>query len=190
MKYNYLTFLLLLLLAISATSCNSSSSSSNTASAVSSALEIDDLLANAESLTDKEVTIEGVCTHTCKHGARKIFLMGTDNTKTIRVEACKLGAFDTKCIKSVVRVTGTLVEDRIDEAYLQSWENQLTEKELSEENTATCDTEKSARGETANTTAGRIADYRKRIETRQITEGKPYLSFYHINAISYEIVEQ
>ncbi|MCQ2216133.1 MAG: hypothetical protein MJZ31_09495 [Bacteroidales bacterium] len=188
---NYFQLLLVLVICIGfTTACNNSSSKTSSASAVSSALEIDDLLANAESLTDKEVTIEGVCTHTCKHGARKIFLMGTDNTKTIRVEACKLGAFDTKCIKSVVRVTGTLVEDRIDEAYLQSWENQLTEKELSEENTATCDTEKSARGETANTTAGRIADYRKRIETRQITEGKPYLSFYHINAISYEIVEQ
>ncbi len=44
------------------------------------AMEIDDLLANAESLTDQEVTIEGVCTHACKHGATKIFLMGSDDT--------------------------------------------------------------------------------------------------------------
>lgn len=29
---------------------------------ISGAMEIDDLLANAESLTDQEVTIEGVCT--------------------------------------------------------------------------------------------------------------------------------
>ena len=44
--------------------------------AVGEALQIDDLLAGADSLAGKEVWIEGVCTHACKHGARKIFLMG------------------------------------------------------------------------------------------------------------------
>lgn len=189
MKSNYLTILLFALFAIFATSCNSKSSNNKTIVVASSAMEIDDLLANAENLTDKEVTIEGVCTHTCKHGARKIFLMGSDNTKTIRIEACKIGAFDTKCVKSVVRVTGTLIEDRIDENYLQNWESQLTDEELQNENGATCDTEKNARGEKSSKVADRIADFRARIETRLQTEGKDYLSFYHINAISYEIVE-
>ena len=62
--------------------------------AVGEALQIDDLLAGADSLAGKEVWIEGVCTHACKHGARKIFLMGSDDTQTIRVESGKLGKFD------------------------------------------------------------------------------------------------
>lgn len=189
MKNNYLVLLLSALLLV-LSSCSGPSSSNIATSATTSAMQIDDLLDNAERLTDKEVTIEGVCTHTCKHGARKIFLMGSDNTKTIRVEACKLGAFDTKCIKSVVRVTGTLIEDRIDENYLRNWESQLTEEELNQENLATCETEKNARGETSSKVADRIADYRDRIEKRLLTEGREYLSFYHINAISYEILEQ
>ena len=57
-------------------------------------LEIDELLAAADSLAGQTVTIEGVCTHTCKHGARKIFLMGSDDTQTIRVESGELGSFD------------------------------------------------------------------------------------------------
>ena len=66
------------------TSCGNkqqkSASEATTEQSASSALEIDSLLANAESLAGQEVTIEGVCTHTCKHGAKKIFLMGSDDT--------------------------------------------------------------------------------------------------------------
>ena len=73
------------------TSCGNkqqkSASEVTTEQSASSALEIDSLLANAENLAGQEVTIEGVCTHTCKHGAKKIFLMGSDDTQVIRVEA-------------------------------------------------------------------------------------------------------
>ena len=76
------------------------------------ALEIDELLASADSLAGKTVTIEGVCTHTCRHGARKIFLMGSDDTQTVRVESGELGSFDPQCVNRIVRVTGTLDEQR------------------------------------------------------------------------------
>ena len=102
----------LLAVAVIGTSCGNkqqkSSSDTTTEQTTSSALEIDSLLANAENLAGKEVTIEGVCTHTCKHGAKKIFLMGSDDTQVIRVEAGTLGAFDPKCVNSIVRVPGTL----------------------------------------------------------------------------------
>ena len=118
----------LLAVALIGTSCGNkqqkSSSDTTTEQATSSALEIDSLLANAESLAGQEVTIEGVCTHTCKHGARKIFLMGSDDTQVIRVEAGTLGAFDPKCVNSIVRVTGTLREQRIDEALWKKWKRQ------------------------------------------------------------------
>ena len=121
----------LLAVAVIGTSCGNkqqkSSSDTTTEQTTSSALEIDSLLANAENLAGKEVTIEGVCTHTCKHGAKKIFLMGSDDTQVIRVEAGTLGAFDPKCVNSIVRVTGTLKEQRIDEAYLQNWVAQAEE---------------------------------------------------------------
>ena len=83
-------------------------------------MEVDNLLADAEKLTGGKVTVEGVCTHICRHGGRKIFLMGTDDTQVIRIEAGeKIGSFKPECVNNVVRVTGTLVEDRIDEAYQQ-----------------------------------------------------------------------
>ena len=133
-------------------------------------MEVDNLLADAEKLTGGKVTVEGVCTHICRHGGRKIFLMGTDDTQVIRIEAGeKIGSFKPECVNNVVRVTGTLVEDRIDEAYLA---------------------EHQARGESvASSTEKRIADFRARIADRKAKEGKEYLSFYHVDGGSYEVLK-
>ena len=157
------------------------------------AMSIDDVMAKASSLVEQEVTIEGVCTHTCSHGAKKMFLVGSDDTKTLRIEAGELGAFDTKVVNNVVTVKGIIKEERIDEAYLVDWEtrlkNQTEEKHGNEEGEGGCDTEKNARGETANTAEGRIADFRAKIAAEKEATGKEYLSFYHVVATSYEINE-
>ena len=153
------------------------------------ALEIDELLASADSLAGKTVTIEGVCTHTCRHGARKIFLMGSDDTQTVRVESGELGSFDPQCVNRIVRVTGTLDEQRVDAAYLAAWEEQTTAQTGERHGTteAGCDAEKAARQETGATVAERIADFRAKIAARKAAEGKDYLSFYYVTATSYEI---
>ena len=155
------------------------------------AMSIDEVMAKAAELVDQTVTIEGVCTHTCSHGAKKMFLVGSDDSKTLRVEAGELGAFDTKVVNQVVTVKGVLKEERIDEAYLVDWENRL--KADTEEHHGNgeggCDTEKNARGETANTAEGRIADFRAKIAAEKEATGKEYLSFYHVVAESYAINE-
>lgn len=196
MKTKQILIAALVLFACTATSCNGNKSSNGQSNAqtsekqeVSTALTIDELLTDADNLANKSVTIEGVCTHICKHGATKIFLMGSDDTKTIRVEAGPLGSFDTQCVNSMVKVNGTLKEQRIDEAYLQNWEAQLKAKaaKIHGNGEAGCDSEKKARGETANTPEARIADFHAKIEKRKADTGKDYLSFYFVEAASYEI---
>lgn len=182
------------LLGLAAVSCgngtNTKKSEKQTAE-TATVMDIDALLANADSLANQVVEIEGICTHTCKHGATKIFLMGSDDTKTIRVEAASLGSFDQKCVNSIVKVKGTLCEQRIDEAYLQQWEQLSKENAQKQhgETEAGCDSEKKARGETGNTVAERIADFRAKIAARKEAENKEYLSFYFVEAQAYEIVE-
>ena len=168
---------------------NHQKSTASAAAAASDVLEIDDLLLGADSLVGRTVTIEGICTHTCKHGARKIFLMGSDDTQTIRVESGELGSFDPQCVNHIVRVTGRVDEERIDEAYLANGEAQV-KAQTAEKPGATeagCSTEKAARQETGNTVGERIADFRARIAARKAAEGKEYLSFYYVTASSYEI---
>lgn len=195
MKIKFMVAATIMAASVIMTSCgnngNKQSQSEQTEQAVSAALTIDDILAHADSLVNQKVTVEGICTHTCKHGATKIFLMGSDDTKTLRVEAGDLGSFDTKCVNSIVTVTGTLKEERIDEAYLQNWEEKLKAQtqESHGETEAGCDSEKKARGETANTPEARIADFRTKIAERKASTGKDYLSFYYMEASSYEIAE-
>lgn len=180
--------------ALTLTACSGSTKKAETMTPAelqtSTALTIDDLLAQADSLVGKQVVLQGVCTHTCKHGATKIFLMGSDDTKTIRVEAGELGAFDTKCVNSLVEVQGTLKEQRVDEAYLQNWEAKLKAQTAEKHgDTATgCDSEKKARGETGNTVEERIADFRSKIAQRKADTGKDYLSFYYVEAAGYAIL--
>lgn len=153
-------------------------------------LDIDAFLGGADSFVGKMVTIEGVCTHTCRHGATKMFLMGSDDSQTIRVQAGELGSFDTKCVNSMVQVKGIVKEDRIDETYLRNWEAKLKEAQVKEHGKAGeggCSSEKKARGEVRNTPQDRIADFREKITIRQTESGKAYLSFYHIVATEYEI---
>ena len=173
-------------------SCGNAKKQSQSAEQVAIvAMGIDEVMAKAADLVEQSVTIEGVCTHTCSHGAKKMFLVGSDDSKTLRIEAGELGAFDTKVVNQVVTVKGTLKEERIDEAYLVDWENRL--KAHTEEHHGNgeggCDTEKNARGETANTAEGRIADFRTKIAAEKAATGKEYLSFYHVVAESYEINE-
>lgn len=153
--------------------------------------QVDDVLKDAETLNGKEVEIEGICTHICKHGGKKIFLMGSDDTKTIRIEAGReFGNFKPETVNNVVRVKGKLVEDRIDEAYLTQWEEKIKAQTEEKHGTteAGCSSEQKARGETpANSAGDRIDNFRKRIAERSEKEGKNYLSFYHIDAIQYNI---
>lgn len=168
-------------------------SAAETAAVQSPAMEVDNLLADAEKLTGGEVTVEGVCTHICRHGGRKIFLMGTDDTQVVRIEAGeKIGSFKPECVNNIVRVTGTLAEDRIDEAYLAEWERQLKDRLAQQhgEGEAGCSAEQQARGESvAGSTEKRIADFRARIADRKAREGKEYLSFYHVEGGSYEVLK-
>lgn len=192
-KQNILILSAMIAVTLSTASCgnNTQKNTNGTTSAEQTVtgMEVDSLLANAEALAGREVTVQGVCTHTCKHGAKKIFLMGSDDTQTIRVEAGALGQFDTKCVNSIVSVTGKLMEQRIDEAYLQSWEKQIKAQNAEKHGNgeAGCDSEKKARGETASTPEERIADFRKKIEERKAKMGKDYLSFYYVEATNYEI---
>ena len=153
------------------------------------ALEVDQVLADPDSLVGDTIEIEGICTHICKHGGGKIFLMGSDDTKTLRIEAGEsIGSFPQETVNSIVRVTGVLVEDRIDEDYLAQWEAQIADQAKEAQGEGGCAADMKANAEAAtNSVLERIANFRSRIAERTEKEGKPYVSLYHMEGLSYEI---
>ena len=169
---------------------NKSKEQASAEEVTTAALEVDQVLADPDSLVGDTIEIEGICTHICKHGGGKIFLMGSDDTKTLRVEAGEsIGTFPQETVNSIVRVTGVLVEDRIDEDYLAQWEAQIADqaKEAQGEGGCAADMKANAEAE-ANTVRERIANFRTRIAERTEREGKAYVSLYHMEGLSYEIL--
>ena len=175
MKHILLFIMLTTITACLLTSCKSKTTQSATSQSQmsqSQILEVDDILARADSLPGKTFTTEALCTHICAHGGGKIFLMGSDDTKTIRVEAgTKIGSFKPETVNNLVQVKAQTAE-----------KHGTTEQG--------CASEQKARGEApANSIEERITNFRQRIADRQAKEGKNYLSFYYIEGDTYEIVE-
>ena len=78
MKHILLFIMLTTITACLLTSCKSKTTQSATSQSQmsqSQILEVDDILARADSLTGKTFTTEALCTHICAHGGGKIFLM-------------------------------------------------------------------------------------------------------------------
>ena len=168
---------------------NAAASESAPAAAV---MEIDDVLSSAEGLTGKTITMEGLCTHTCKHGGKKMFLMGSDDTKTLRIDAGeKIGSFPQEVVNNIVEVTGTLVEERIDEALIEKMETQYRNRMAEahgEDVKVGCESENNARGQKGiSTFEQRMQNYRERIAARKAKEGKEYLSFYAFKGETYKV---
>lgn len=169
-------------------------------------LSVDSVMSNPESFLNDTVTVEGVVSHLCKHGAKKAFLLGSNENTMIRCEATPEmgGAFPQECIHKPMRVTGVVVESRMGEEEVKQMEAQHAEqvkmvaeqagKEQAEavDKAATgCETERKAAGQAElETFAAQMADYRARIADRMAKEGKPYLSTYYIVATSYEVLPE
>ena len=81
---------------------------------------IDEVYTQADSLVGKTITFQGLCSHLCKHGRRKAFLLGSKSDtiingmdtvirpRILRVEGGKMGNFDAACINNIIRVKGVL----------------------------------------------------------------------------------
>ena len=184
-------FILAAVALLAMVSCNNKAKENqNQESAATVALSVDDILAEGDSLVGKTVTVEGVCTHICKHGGKKLFMMGTDDTKMLRAEACELGSFPAEVVNSLVSVTGTLEEDRIDEATIQRMEEQYKNQsgEKHGDGEAGCESEKEAAGQAdINTFEGRIQNFRERLAKAKEAGKDYFVMSYHINTTSYEI---
>lgn len=93
------------------------------------------------------VTVEGLCTHLCKHGGTKAFLTDTDTTVQAQWVLCMAtdsigGAFDPTCPGKVLTVTGTV---RANTASL-SGINAAAERLKAQQEAGHCDSESKAFG--------------------------------------------
>ena len=79
-------FLIALASVIAFASCNNNKKTSETENETETTqtiVTVDELMTNAEQEVDNIVLVEGVCSHICSHGGKKLFLMGDDDSNKI-----------------------------------------------------------------------------------------------------------
>ena len=156
---------------------------------------VSELLTKPDSFVNKNMQVKGTITHVCKHGGKKMFLMGLTEDQTLRVDAGKeMSQFDASRIGNDAVVTGVFVEQKVDEAFLSNWETEVKDEIIKsgKEIKATASTEEKAvyekigrHEEEGNSTLDEINGIRQQIKTN----GKGYISWYSFEAKSYTIAK-
>lgn len=147
---NYLFIGALAIAGIGMTACSGSSKQSDeTADSIApvKVLSVDSVMADAEALAGDTVTVEGLCTHLCKHGGRKAFLANADTTVMIRCEATQAigGAFSPDCVGKDLTVEGVLQAQRLGRSEIVA----MVEAQNAATEEGHCDTEQKASGPAA-----------------------------------------
>jgi hypothetical protein len=134
---------------------------------------------------DQTVSLTGTVNHVCKHGGKRLFLMSLATNDRFKVEAGEVGSFDATLEGSEIKVVGVVKELKVDKAYLDNWEKEVCAAEAENEAQKYADNESHAQNEHAeNPTLQNINNLRSALAE---SEGE-HLSFYHLEAISFEEV--
>ncbi len=65
---------------------NNSEKKSDSTDALTIVWSVDEFLKDANLFLEKEITVEGLVTHVCKHGGQKLFIVGTEEGVSLRIE--------------------------------------------------------------------------------------------------------
>jgi hypothetical protein len=155
-------------------------------------LTIAEFNANSKEFVGKTLVLTGTVDHVCKHGGKKMFIMGEDPEDRVKIEAGETGAFDVALEGSDVRVEGIVIEMRVDEAYLDNWEEESCSEDSKEIGKGV-----HAEGESADhdaehqkeqdETLAKIEKLRKKLAEC----GEEYLGYYHLECVSFtELVQK
>jgi hypothetical protein len=94
---------------------------------------VDEFAGNLQNSVDQEIVIKGVVNHICKHGGKRMFIMGENPDVAIKITPNdQVGVFEQELVGSSVVVTGVVKELRIDEEYVASLENEVDDGTKSE----------------------------------------------------------
>ncbi|MCU4166392.1 hypothetical protein [Carboxylicivirga caseinilyticus] len=165
--------ILTLICIVSLSACNSTSQK-NSSEKADDIILVDNLLDKADQLVEKQIKLKGHVTHTCKHSGKRAFLVGNDESFTVRIEAGgEINGFDQNLIGNTLVVSGTLKERRLTKEYIDQWENELKDK--AEDGSA----------ESCSTELSNINDMRDWMKKHN----KDHYSIYFVEGTNYEVVE-
>ncbi len=139
--------------------------------------ELDSLLTVADKLVNKDVTVRGFVTHTCKHSGKRCFIVGESQKASLRVEAKgDIGGFNRELVGSELAISGVLKERKLTREYIDQYEKDVNEKKIKEDGSA----------ETCQAELNNIQEMRDWMKSNN----KDYYSIYYMDGQSYDVVEK
>lgn len=86
------------------------------------------LLENTADYVGSEVSVAGTVEHVCRHGGKRMFIMGDDPDNRLKITAGEsISVFDRELEGSEVRVIGVVEEQKVDKAQIESSEEDLAD---------------------------------------------------------------
>ena len=122
----------------------------------------------AGDFVNKEVKVTGIVDHICKHGGKKILLVTDEGDVHITSEE----RFDEDLMGSELELTGIVLEERIDEAYLLKME----------EDNIKSHSEGASNKEQFENKKKHVAEYRAKMEA----DGVNHISNYSLQYVSFK----
>jgi outer membrane murein-binding lipoprotein Lpp len=159
-------------------------------------LTINEFKERAEEFAGDTVLVKGLVNHACRHSGKRMFIVDQETSEGLRVDAGKIVAgFDNSLEGSMVLVTGVVMERRIDEAYLNEWESEVQEECAAEQayaegEMADAEAEAEADEETEEEDPAEDLDRIAKLRQQVLESEKGYISFFHLECISYDVIEE
>ncbi len=191
--------LIFTVIALIATSCDCEDSSKDDKSNENAVVVVDEVTTISMADFDdkvgdyvgKKIQIEGTVDHICKHGGQKLFVVSENSDARVKVTPDEeIAAFNAELEGDKIVIVGIVEEQRIDEAYLREWEEEIKAgSDMSDD-----------KGEGVHLggkveKGGEHSDIAEEMEKvnnlrEMIKEsGTDHLSFYSILCTDYEVVE-
>ncbi len=74
----------------------------------------------------KKIELTGTVDHICKHGGQRLFLVSENSDARIKITPDEeIAAFNAELVGNNIVIVGIVEEQRIDEAYLREWEEEI-----------------------------------------------------------------
>ncbi|MFA5420378.1 MAG: hypothetical protein WC341_18130 [Bacteroidales bacterium] len=189
----------LVMLALIGTACQNSQVKNETASQESPEVKMDEIvlvsIADFDSVAGnyvgKQVKLEGTIDHICRHGGQRAFIVIPESGARVKITPDEtIAAFNTELEGNQIVLVGMVEEQRIDEAYIKEWEEEIKAGAVKTDDKGEGshlggNVEKGGEGADLAEEMEKVNNLRQEL----LDSGNDHLSFYSVKCSSYEVVE-
>ncbi|MDP2721260.1 MAG: hypothetical protein Q8O72_00770 [Bacteroidales bacterium] len=189
----------LVMLALIGTACQNSQVKNETAAQESLEVKMDEIalvsIADFDSLAGnyvgKQVKLEGTIDHICRHGGQRAFVVIPESGARVKITPDEtIAAFNTELEGNQIVLIGLVEEQRIDEAYIKEWEEEIKAGAVKTDDKGEGshlggNVEKGGEGADLAEEMEKVNNLRQEL----LDSGSDHLSFYSVKCSSYEVVE-